>query len=143
MNRWIWRAVGLAILAEGTVEALPVRESLAMFESGARQAQFCRADLKRGNSGEVSRFQIMPDIWRQYTRSRDFENPEVAWSVASRILDDRSRWFAERRGRNPNAVELYLLWNKPASFAAVGFDPERVRTVYRERAQRFANLRSR
>jgi hypothetical protein len=111
-----------------------------MFESGALGPQVSRADRKRGNSGEVSRFQIMPEVWHAYTSSRDYENPEVAWAVAYRILADRIRDFRQSTGRVPIAVEVYLLWNKPEHFRNAGFSVSRVRGLYRTRAQRFANL---
>jgi len=98
------------------------------------------ADAMRGGSGEVSRFQIMPEVWRRYTRSRDYENPEVAWSVTQRILTDRVAQFRAATSREPNGLELYLLWNKPGHFAENGYRASRVKTDYRQRAQRFANL---
>lgn len=111
-----------------------------MFESGASQPHRCAADRKRGHSGEVSRYQIMPEVWRQYSRSREYENPQVAWSVAERILQSRIRGFRDDTGRDPNALELYLLWNKPSHFRAVKYKVTRVNARYKERAQRFANL---
>ena len=130
----------LTALACGEVLALPVRESLAMFESGATHIARCQSDKMRGRSGEVSRYQIMPDVWRQYTKSREFDNPEVAWHVAQRILQDRTDWFRSMTGREPDALELYLLWNKPGHFKAAEFDTDRVQTHFKRRAQRFANL---
>jgi hypothetical protein len=119
---------------------MPLRHSLAMFESGATGVTRSAADLKRGGSGEVSRFQILPEVWHQYSRSRDYDNPEVAWQVAQRILDDRVRRFRAATSREPNAQELYLLWNKPGSFEAAGFTVSKVKPAYRARAERFANL---
>jgi hypothetical protein len=121
-------------------QALPLWQSLGMFESGAVAPTPGAADRKRGNSGEVSRYQIMPEVWRQYTSSRDYENPNVAWAVAQRILNDRVKWFRETTGRDPDGVELYLLWNKPGHFEAKGFKTTHVRPLYKERAQRFANI---
>lgn len=123
--------------------ALPLRESLGMFESGAVLPQRCAADKMRGASGEVSRFQIMPSVWRQYSRSTDYDNPEVAWIVAQRVLQDRVQWFRTANGREPDAAELYLMWNKPGHFQAAGFDVKRVKALFQQRAQRFANLRAR
>ncbi len=97
----------------------------------------------RGTNGEVSRFQIMPSVWRQHSQSRDYDNPEVAWEVAQQVLQERSRWFSAANGRAPDAAELYLMWNKPGYFAAAGFDVKRVKTLFQQRAQRFANLRAR
>lgn len=133
----------LVTVSVGDATALPLRESLGMFESGATLPRRCAADKMRGSHGEVSRFQIMPGVWRQYSQSRDYDNPEVAWDVAQRVLQDRSRRFREANGREPDAAELYLLWNKPGHFEAAGFDVKRVKTLFQQRAQRFANLRAR
>lgn len=129
----------LAALASNAT-ALPLRESLGMFESGAVLPHRCAADKMRGASGEVSRFQIMPSVWRQYSQSRDYDNPEVAWSVAQRVLQDRIHRFRAANGRAPDDAELYLMWNKPGHFQAAGFDVKRVKSLFKQRAQRFANL---
>jgi hypothetical protein len=121
-------------------QAMPLRQSLGMFESGATTGQRSHADLMRGGSGEVSRFQIMPSVWRHYTRSREYDNPEVAWTVAQRILVERTADFRAATKREPTGVELYLLWNKPGHFEAVGYRIEQVKRDYHIRAQRFANL---
>jgi hypothetical protein len=132
--------IALVSLAQWEASALPVREALAMLESGAAAPQRGAADKLRGGSGEVSRFQIMPEVWRQYSSSREYDNPEVAWGVAQRILADRTRWFQEKTGRQPTPSELYLLWNRPGYFQTKGFALQRVAPLYKERAERFANL---
>ena len=132
--------VALGWLALGSCEAMPLRQSLGMFESGATSWQRSAADLMRGGSGEVSRFQIMPAVWRRYSKSREYDNPEVAWAVAQRILADRMEDFRATTGREPSALELYLLWNKPGHFEAQGYLASRVKSDYRQRAQSFANL---
>jgi len=130
----------LTMVANHEVKALSLRESLAMLETGAIQPQHGASDRIRGNSGEVSRYQIMPDVWRRYSSSRDYENPEVAWQVASRILGDRIAWFKKIEGREPSSMEIYLLWNKPGHFEAKGFASSKVKKSYLDRANRFANL---
>lgn len=133
--------LGLASLAHGETDTF--RRSLAMFETGASSPARGVADTLRGRAGEVSRFQIMPDVWQSYSQSRDYANPEVAWTVASRILAERIGQFRTTTNREPSALEVYLLWNKPGHFEGVAFDPAKVRTLYRSRAERFANLHSR
>jgi len=141
MKRLIFILVFLvSSLAHNRVSAMSLRDSLGMFESGASKPYRCAADSVRGNSGEVSRFQIMPAVWNRYSKSREFDNPEIAWSVAQRILKDRTEWFLNITGRQPTALELYLLWNKPGHFSAVGFSTSRVSPHFKTRAQRFANL---
>lgn len=135
--------IGLALLGWlglSSCEAMPLRNSLAMFESGATTPHRSKSDLMRGGSGEVSRFQIMPAVWRSYSKSREYDNPEVAWGVAQRILADRTADFRAATRREPDALELYLLWNKPGHFEAQGYVASRVKAEFRLRAQRFANL---
>jgi hypothetical protein len=140
MKRTIIGLVLLGWLGGQSCPAMPLRQSLAMFETGATSGRKSAADYVRGGSGEVSRFQIMPDVWRRYTKSREYDNPEVAWNVAQRIIADRMADFRRAAGREPNGLELYLLWNKPGHFAAAGYQASRVKSDYRSRAQRFANL---
>ena len=118
----------------------PVRDSLAMFESGATGPEASAADRVRGGAGEISRFQILPEVWRAYSKSKDYTNPKVAWTVAQRILDDRISDFQKATGRPPKPVELYLLWNKPGHFAAKGYSVRKVASHYRLKAERFENL---
>ena len=133
--------MAFAFLAlHGVVWSSPVRDSLAMFESGATGPEASAADRVRGGAGEISRFQILPEVWRAYSKSRDYTNPEVAWSVAQRILGDRISDFQKAMGRPPKPVELYLLWNKPGHFAAKGYSVKRVASHYRLKAQRYENL---
>jgi hypothetical protein len=135
--------LGFAWVPSAKAETGRFRESLAMFETGADSRARGAADALRGRAGEVSRFQIMPDVWQSYSRSRDYTNPEVAWTVAERILADRIGQFRSTTNREPTALEVYLLWNKPGHFEAAAFDVEKVRSLYRSRAERFANLHSR
>src|SRR2546422_4402287 len=76
--------VPLAFVAN--LSAASLRETLARFETGATSPAACAADRKIGRSKEVSRFQILPAVWRQYSKSRDYANPAVAWTVAERVL---------------------------------------------------------
>ena len=121
-------------------------EGNASFESGARieagliQFKPCAADLKRGSKGEVSRFQILPRIWRDYSNSRDYTNPYVAREVARKILIDRDKWFRFSAGRPPTNFDLYVMWNAPGHYSNVGFSRKRLHAEVSEKAQRFANL---
>lgn len=133
-------ALLLAVCSLTTARADALKYSLGLFESGANTFAISTADYKRGGSGEVSRYQIMPDVWKEYSSSSAYRNPDVAWRVAEKVLNERVAYFVRRVGRNPDATELYLLWNKPGHFEAAGFKLARVSAHYRNRAQRFANL---
>ncbi len=133
---FLW--LGVLFVFDGS--ALTVREALAMVETGAEHPTRCAADSVIGGSGEVSRFQIMPDVWRGYSKSDDYNDPETSWKVAQKILDERAKWFQRVTGREPNKIELYVLWNKPGHFESTGFKLSRVKPLYRERAERFSNL---
>lgn len=133
-------ALCLSLLAAATTQAETLPYALGLFESGAESFQRGSSDYKRGNSGEVSRYQIMPDVWKRYSTSRDYHNPAVAWEVAEKILIERVNGFKARTGRTPNATEVYLLWNKPGHFATARYSLNRVSRYYLARAQRFANI---
>ena len=117
-------------------DEVTIQRALAQIESG-----HCKfPDVVRGASGEVSRFQIMPNIWKKYTRSNNFTNPGVAWSVAYKILKNRYSQFVRATGRQPTAFDLYAMWNKPGLYAEVDFAPHRLPTRLRDVARRFENL---
>ena len=114
----------------------PIQWALAQIESG----HYRNPDNVKGSSGEISRFQIMPEVWRSYTRSRKYSNPEVAWTVAQQILTERESWFVRATGRRPSAFDLYVMWNKPGLYERVDFDPVRLPPRLRDVANRFENL---
>ena len=140
MNLQLLAMLGVAIVAMASLEASPLRDALAMIETGASSPVAGDPDHVIGGSGEVSRFQIMTGVWKAYTKSRNHTNPEVAWTVTRRILADRVGSFEKATGRPPEPIEVYLLWNKPGHFEGVGYRLERVSLIYRDRAQRFQNL---
>lgn len=123
--------VEISILA-----APPIQWALAQIESG----HYDNPDKARGSSGEVSRFQIMPGVWRSYTKSRNYSNPGIAWNVALCILKEREAWFIRGTGRRPSAFDLYVMWNKPGLYERVDFDPRRLPKQLRDVARRFENL---
>jgi hypothetical protein len=125
----LWQFEGNATFASG-----------ARIESGLIHLKPCAADQKRGTRGEVSRFQILPAIWRRYSPDRDYANPNSARDVAKKILIDRDRWFREATGHNPSAFDLYVMWNAPGQYEKAGFVRHRLTHPVSERAQRFANL---
>jgi len=123
--------LGVSLLAMA-----PIQEALAQIESG----HYRNPDTAKGSSGEVSRFQIMPSVWKSYSKSRNYSNPIIAWNVARQILEDRESWFLRATGRRPTAFDLYVMWNKPGLYEKVGFNARRLPQKVREVAGRFQNL---
>ena len=110
-------------------------EAISMIETGNNDAAV-------GDAGEVSRYQIMPRIWRQYTDSRAYQNKQLSTWVADQYLALLENTFRTRAGREPSDFDRYVLWNAgPSYYERIGFSAARVHSVIRERANRFVNLR--
>lgn len=118
----------LAILAlAGLGSAVPAFamdrwQALSMLESGNN-------DRAIGSVGEVSRYQIRPELWP----GGNPQNPQVALTVAQRTMQERLNRFVRQHKRQPTDFEFYVLWNAP-------WQTGRPSSVVKERAQRFANL---
>ena len=137
------RGVIFAIIGINCALAEPptgLREALAEFETGALSPKPCAADHAIGSRNEVSRFQILPVIWRQYSSSRDYHNPQTAWKVAEKILNDRERDFRQATQREWDLTDIYLMWNAPGLYRRSNWNREKISPVVLKRAQRFANL---
>jgi len=137
MKPVMWKQIGLLMmLSVASAQAgLSKLEAISMIETADRDAIV-------GRAGERSRYQIMPTVWKCYTLSRDYSNPEVARTVADRHLAVLEETYRKATGREPSNFDLYVLWNAgPTYYAKVGFDPQRVSRAVRERAQRYVNLR--
>jgi hypothetical protein len=136
----IRKAVLLAIFTlAGSASAMSVKEALGQIETGANKPGQCAADSAHGPAGEVSRYQMLPSVWRAYGGG-DPTNPIHAWDVASLVIRDRSAAFERAVRRQPTARELYALWTAPGQFARRGYDWQRLSPAVRERSERFANL---
>ena len=108
--------------------------ALGMIETG-------NDDSEIGGAGEVSRFQIMPSVWQQYSDSRSYQNPAVARTVAQQHWFTLYARFKQQARREPTDFDMYVLWNtRSAYYANRGFDPARLGATVRDRAQRFVNL---
>jgi hypothetical protein len=142
----MWKKLAAALMAcaafglAGQADAMPLREALGHFESGATTPTRSAADAKVGSRREVSRFQILPQVWRQYSQSPQYRDPEAAWAVAEKVLTERHVWFTKATGREWDAVDLYIMWNAPAVYEKAHWERSKVSKVVLERAQRFANL---
>ena len=117
-----------------------LREALAEFETGATEPAQCASDYKIGGCQEVSRFQILPVVWQQYSRSHAYHDPHVAWEVTARILSDREREFRQATNRDWDYVDLYVMWNAPGQYRRANWDRTKLSPTVQRRAQRFANL---
>jgi len=123
---------GLALSAQAGLSRL---EAISMIETGDN-------DSVRGRAGEVSRYQLMPRVWREYTNSTAYENSQVSAVVAQQHLDYLEGWFRQQAGRPPSEFEIYVLWNAgPTYYSRKHFSVAAVHPSIRERAERFVNLR--
>jgi hypothetical protein len=101
--------------------------ALSQVESGDK-------DTAVGRAGEVSRFQILPELWERYApKDAHWENPGDALKVAKQVMQERCDDFEKQFKRSPTDFEFYVLWNKPA-------EVERPSRAAAERAERFCNL---
>lgn len=96
--------------------------ALAMLESGGD-------DDNVGPAGEVSRYQIRPELWQ----NGNPQDPSVAQANAEHIMTPRIAAFEKAHGRAPDDFEFYVLWNAPAQI-------NHPHPVVVERAKRFVNL---
>jgi hypothetical protein len=110
------------------------RMALGMIETGNR-------DDEIGGAGEVSRYQIMPAVWRQYSQSQNYRNPDVSLAVAQKHWARLYAGFVRQAHRQPNDFDMYVLWNTHYGYyASKGFNPNRLCSAVRDRAQRYVNL---
>lgn len=101
--------------------------ALSQIESGD-------SDCAVGAAGEVSRYQMKPQVWRQYAATNaDWQKPEDALRTAQEVMKDRCAAFEQMFHRQPTDFEFYVLWNAPGQIRKPG------KTI-RERAERFCNL---
>lgn len=108
--------------------------ALGMIETGNN-------DREIGAAGEVSRYQIHPAVWKVYSPSLEYTNPEISLQVARQHWIYLVHYFKEKAGREPDDFDMYVLWNtKHGYYARRGFSTRQISTVVRDRAQRFVNL---
>ena len=113
---------------------MTIRDALGMVESGDR-------DKARGRAGEISRFQIKPVLWRNFAAPEfDYHNPNHAWLVTEKILNERKALFLRLTKRYPNNFEMYALWNAPGLLIMNNCDWTKLPEKIKERCQRFHNL---
>jgi hypothetical protein len=126
-------------------KARPVPVSIAVLDERRQFAlgmiETANKDQAVGRAGEVSRYQIMPSVWRRYNDSRYYHNPEVSRAVAEQHWSSLYSSFKKQARREPNDFDMYVLWNtRYGYYASKGFNPVRLHPVVRDSAQRFVNL---
>ncbi len=108
--------------------------ALGMIETGNK-------DQLVGGAGEVSRYQIMPVVWHQFTGSSNYRDPAVSQAVARQLWAALYTQFKRNAHREPTDFDMYVLWNTRSDYyASRGFNPARLGPTIRDRAQRFVNL---
>ena len=112
----------LYFLLAASASAMDRWSALAMLESGGD-------DRAVGQAGEISRYQIRPELWP----GGNPWNNAVALSNARRIMNARTAAFRQSHGRPPDDFEFYVLWNAPAEIG-------HPHPVVAERARRFVAL---
>jgi hypothetical protein len=105
-----------------TVSAMDRWAALSMIESGDN-------DRAVGPGGEISRYQIRPQLWPGGNPT----NAEIALTVAQQIMLPRIDEFRRSHQRMPTDFEFYVLWNAP-------WQADHPSAVVTERARRFSNL---
>jgi hypothetical protein len=119
----VWLFLGLF----SSLHAMDRWNALSQIESGDN-------DQAVGAAGEVSRYQIKPELWQQYAPvGADWANPTNALSVAKLAMQERCAAFERAAHRPPTDTEFYILWNAPARIVRPG-------KAVLERAARFCNL---
>ena len=109
-------------------------DALGMIETGNN-------DREIGGAGEISRYQIHPVVWKSYSKSVDYWNPDISLQVACQHWNYLAGYFKTRTGREPDDFDMYVLWNtRYGYYARKGFSQTRISPVVQDRAQRFVNL---
>ena len=81
------------------------------------------------------------DVWRCYSDSRRYHDPEVSLEVAQQHWTALYNAFRQHAHREPTDFDMYVLWNTHYSYySRKDFNPSRVAPVVRDRAQRYVNL---
>ena len=129
--------VAVLLFAATGAGAMDRFEALGQIESG-------NCDTCIGRDGEVSRYQIRPEVWIKYSKLplSAASNPFTARNVAAAIMRERmgavpKGWTLEYSDRT-----FYLLWHRPAT-CALYHNKRKPTDKELDRAQRFANLCSR
>lgn len=98
-------------------------------------------DRARGKAGEVSRYQIMPGVWRSHSASRSYTNPTISSSVARKQLAQLETGYVKARGRFPSDADLAVMWQSGLEgYRRAQFTSTRLKPSQRDRLRRIMNL---
>lgn len=114
--------VGGWLLSVNNAPAMDRWAALSMIESGDN-------DSAVGPVGEVSRFQIRPNLWP----GGNSRNEQDALAAAREVMKPRLEAFEKSHGRPATDFEFYVLWNAP-------WEVDHPSKAVSERARRFCNL---
>jgi hypothetical protein len=114
--------VGSCLFTVINAPAMDRWSALSMIESGDD-------DRAVGSRGEVSRFQIRPELWP----GGNSHDQQDALAAAREVMKPRLEAFRRTHGRPATDFEFYVLWNAP-------WQADHPSKAVSERARRFANL---
>lgn len=102
-------------------------------------------DKAIGKNGEVSRYQILPRVWKELglfpLTKENWENPNKAAQVAEMLIKRNERWFRECSSKTLDAVDAYIMWNAGFTYYKKrGFNKLNVSKRILNRAKRYENL---
>ena len=108
--------------------------ALGMIETGNN-------DRDIGGAGEVSRYQILPAVWKGYSRSSQYTDPDVSVQVARQHWIYLAKYFKQKTGRTPDDFDMYVLWNtRFGYYARKEFLQTGISRAEQGRAGRYVNL---
>jgi hypothetical protein len=115
-------------------------EGLALLLGCLGELETGNDDAAVGRHGEVSRYQVMPRVWREYGGKLDPRDPRVSVKVAGCVLAERIAVYQAVAGREPTDREVYGMWNAPGALARARGRVEGLSKRVRERCERFGAL---
>jgi hypothetical protein len=125
--------------APAPADAFPSLDSKRLFALGMIETG--NDDRMIGSAGEVSRYQLAPPVWKSYSKSMDYRNPDMAVQVARMHWNFLASYYKEKTGRAPTDYDMYVLWNtRYGYYARHGFSRRAIALVVQDRASRFVNL---
>ena len=116
---------------------------LSILLSALSQIESNDNDAAVGKAGEISRWQMMPEVWDNATHkpramARIYKE---ALPVARKELESRIGYFRYNLNRDPVPEQVYALWNIGAiCFKNMHFDDSLLSWRLQATCERFANL---